>query len=384
MTVLGLDFAAGAFHANPWSAPSRRELEWPPAPWRLSCAIAAAWNRIGSPDPSAIASVLEKLAEPPTYLLPRAMTGRSRHVAGSGAAQGGATLDSFIALDVESKASGFALWPNAELTTRERSILKQCCDQIDRLDTLRSPCALSLLEYAPSIDSNRDVLAALDLAAVEPLLPGVKAAHAPQVLRRAVAPNIKGAELLSALLQGQENGACEMPDCGDRASIEVAYQLPVDFLMVREQHESSDRSKPAFDACILRLALARGRRGSEPAITAALPFAELLRAAVIEHYSRNEGEPATLRIAGKSSAGGAREGHDHPYFLPFALNEISPIEGIDVWFPRGCTHAEYRAVTGVSTLYERNLYNDDFPLAFEGLVKPPRARVWRTATPTAS
>jgi CRISPR-associated protein Csb2 len=107
----------------------------------------------------------------------------------------------------------------------------------------------------------------------------------------------------------------------------------------------------------------------------------LFRAAAIRWLSDREGEPATHRLAGKAEDGSKREGHDHPYFLPFDSEGRGEIDGIKVWFPQGCTHAEYMAVSSVPELREHVVCRDNFPLTFVGTIERTCASVWRSATP---
>ncbi len=159
------------------------------------------------------------------------------------------------------------------------------------------------------------------------------------------------------------------------------YRLPPEFLMVREQFERAERMQTVFGPTLLRFALERGGHSPRPSLGDALVFAELTRAAAISRLSKREGEPATHRLAGKAEDGSKREGHDHPYFLPFDADGRGQIDGIDVWFPGGCTHPEYMALTSISMLCERVVYDDDFPLTFIGAIERQQSRTWTSATP---
>ena len=80
MTTLRIDAFAGQFHANPWDRGTNEgEVEWPPSPWRMLRAITAGWYRNGAAGRDAFLRVLDALAEHPTYCLPRATAGYSRH-----------------------------------------------------------------------------------------------------------------------------------------------------------------------------------------------------------------------------------------------------------------------------------------------------------------
>jgi CRISPR-associated protein Csb2 len=77
-------FPAGRFHATPWGRHvNEGAVEWPPSPWRLLRALVATWhlkNKAGSVDDVAFRMLLTKLASTlPTYQLPRASSGHTRH-----------------------------------------------------------------------------------------------------------------------------------------------------------------------------------------------------------------------------------------------------------------------------------------------------------------
>ncbi len=80
MIALRLEFVPGQFHMDPWRrGTSEDEVDWPPSPWRVLHAIVAGWHRGGADDRDAFLRVLDALAEPPVYDLPRATAGHARH-----------------------------------------------------------------------------------------------------------------------------------------------------------------------------------------------------------------------------------------------------------------------------------------------------------------
>ena len=84
MTVVQLQFPVGRFHGTPWGRHvNEGAVEWPPSSWRLLRALVATWhlkNKEGSGDDTALRAVLTKLASaPPTYQLPHASAGHTRH-----------------------------------------------------------------------------------------------------------------------------------------------------------------------------------------------------------------------------------------------------------------------------------------------------------------
>lgn len=380
MIALRIEFLAGRFHANPWDRGTNDgEVEWPPSPWRLLRAIAAGWYRSGGSDDGdreVFLALLDRLTEPPSFLLPRASAGHTRHYMPLGTVKNGQPertmiLDSFIALEKgrEPVANAYAIWQHVELTSEQRGILERCCTFITYLGRAESWCAVSVVHSLPSDDR----LQSVDLAS-RTMRDG------PVVRRLAAGPSLRGEGLLSALTEttGEMRKARRLVPCG---TAWAEYRLPPDFLMVREQYERAERSQAVLGPALMRFALERGTHSPKPSMRDAVVFGELLRAAAIKQFSQKNGEPAPYRLAGKAEDGAPRAGHDHPYFLAFDEEGRGEIDGIDVWFPEGCTHAEYRAVTSVQLLCERVIYDDDYPLTFIGPVQPGRSAVWQSATP---
>ena len=84
MLTLRLSFPWGRYYAHPWGQNPARisEAEWPPSPWRLLRAIAAAWFQANPGcEPSAeLIQTLEVLGrELPTFVLPKVCFSRAIH-----------------------------------------------------------------------------------------------------------------------------------------------------------------------------------------------------------------------------------------------------------------------------------------------------------------
>lgn len=81
MLRIDLNLLAGRFHATPWGRHvNEGEPEWPPSPWRLLRALVSSWKRTA---PHLTAEELQplftKLAQPPSFHLPGAVAGHTRH-----------------------------------------------------------------------------------------------------------------------------------------------------------------------------------------------------------------------------------------------------------------------------------------------------------------
>lgn len=82
MTVLELSFPAGRYHATPWGRHvNEGAIEWPPSPWRIVRALIATWYLKSRPEipEGTVHALVNALSMLPTFRLPRASTGHTRH-----------------------------------------------------------------------------------------------------------------------------------------------------------------------------------------------------------------------------------------------------------------------------------------------------------------
>jgi len=375
--ALRIGFVAGEFHANPWDrATNEGEIEWPPSPWRLLRAIVAGWYRSGASDRETLVRILDALAEPPVYDLPVAASGHTRHYVPLGGLKNGKPertlmLDSFVALDRgrEHGTSAYVIWPNVELDAEARNVLDACCSGIRYLGRAESWCEVSLAAEVP-LGSDRY---RVDLASREE-------GDGPLVRRLAAGPSLCGAGLLHALneMTGEMRRARRtMP----QGTAWVEYRLPPDFGWAPEQALRRALELPVFPPTMLRFAV-DAESGVLPPITDAVTVAEKMRQAAIKRHSDANGAPASQRLAGKHDDGSnRREGHDHPFFLPLDLRDRGVVDAIDVWLPNGCTHDEFRALAGVTAIWDPAVLEGRFAVTYLGRVEPVTSAQWTTVTP---
>src|SRR3990172_961586 len=80
--AIALSFPGGRFHATPWGRHVNEGVpEWPPSPWRmLRALVAAAHAGSASDDERRRAySLVLRLVRPPSFFLPPAAIGHTRH-----------------------------------------------------------------------------------------------------------------------------------------------------------------------------------------------------------------------------------------------------------------------------------------------------------------
>ena len=147
MITISLGFPSGRYHATPWGRHVNEATpEWPPSPWRLLRSLIAVWKRkCPEMDTAIIESVLRQLAIPPQFSLPPASTGHSRHYMPwfkKGPDDKTLVFDTFVA--ISKQASIHAIWPQAELDTAQRVVLKILLDNLGFLGRAEAWCEAGL------------------------------------------------------------------------------------------------------------------------------------------------------------------------------------------------------------------------------------------------
>lgn len=155
MTEIALSFPWGRYHGTPWGRHvNEGAIDWPPSPWRLLRALYCIWQfREPELDREVVESVLSKLADAPTYHLPRYTTAATRHyLPGIGHLEG-ASAERDLAVDA------FAVVPahdevrvrwNAALDPREQHVLRRLLSQLTYLGRAESLCDAHLSDAGPA------------------------------------------------------------------------------------------------------------------------------------------------------------------------------------------------------------------------------------------
>ena len=103
MIHLEVRFRAGRYHATPWDHHvNEGVVEWPPSPWRILRALVAAL-RVGASgvDPVVGARAIARLSAAPSFTLPPASVGHTRHYLSKNAlarTDSAMVFDTFVAL----------------------------------------------------------------------------------------------------------------------------------------------------------------------------------------------------------------------------------------------------------------------------------------------
>lgn len=126
---IAIRFPTGRFHATPWGHQVNEALpEWPPSPWRLLRALVAVWKRKLAGDRRVephVEALLGALASaPPSFRLPPALVGHTRHYMPQGtidANNRAKVFDAYVALDANDEVVFH--WGQANLSPDEAEAL---------------------------------------------------------------------------------------------------------------------------------------------------------------------------------------------------------------------------------------------------------------------
>jgi CRISPR-associated protein Csb2 len=157
---LRLTFLTGRFHATRWgeNPPADPFGEWPPSPWRLLRALAAAWfEAAGEVDSESVRSLLPKLAaDPPEFWLPptarrsgptKHYQPKARNLPAIGKNDTTLVEDHFVAVPKDEPV--IWSWPKVNLTDAEANMLTVLCRNVRYFGRAESLCSL---EMAREID----------------------------------------------------------------------------------------------------------------------------------------------------------------------------------------------------------------------------------------
>lgn len=124
MIAIQLQFPTGKLHATPWGRQvNEGAVEWPPSPWRLLRALLAVWHHKFPDIPQTeISELLEALSAIPSFFLPAASQGHSRHYMPT-AKNPAKVFDTFVVIPKQQAV--IVCWPAVELAASQRELLSK-------------------------------------------------------------------------------------------------------------------------------------------------------------------------------------------------------------------------------------------------------------------
>jgi CRISPR-associated protein Csb2 len=293
-------------------------VEWPPSPWRIIRALLATgytkfgWEQV----PGDMRSLVESLAAtPPTYRLPLATLGHTRHyvpIRGwkRGIQQTSLVIDAFV----YPQGPLGVVW-RAETKLDQRELLARLLDRLGYLGRAESRIRARLVPLE-GLPSGWNVSTQRQDSDDEPIR---LLAPVPVAQYKAWRREVPGApeDLLAALQIEttvlQEEGWSAAP-----GSHEVVYWRPAGAVTAWLATRATAREEiPFADAALFALATDR-KRDVLPLMERALPTMALFRRALLSKL----GDQSCPELSGKDDEGRPlQEDHRHAHFIPLSLDE---------------------------------------------------------------
>ncbi len=319
MTVeLHFRFPLGRVHATPWGEnPNEGSVEWPPSPWRLLRALYGTWrSRVPELDAEAVIGLLDQLADPPTYFLPRHALAHTRHYFPGPAHQQGVKTDKSKVLDAFVSVS-----PNDELIVRwdveldsvRQLALKELAGHLTYLGRAESICDVTAtFEATPDLPHEVGRIADEDSAPSITLL----------------SPNRPLDESMLTVTSTQVRSVLKRREPPQTSRLRYAQPAPGPDAPAR-----NDSQYPAVYVDTMRWSIASTAR---PSKFAAVGWADTLRQAVFSKYGGPEKRLAPASLSGKGPDGSRSDmHHNHVHWFAFGAPGDRLLSTLVAWAPGG-------------------------------------------------
>ena len=374
MLAIQFEFTANRYHATQWGRHvNEGVLEWPPSPWRIMRAIVATWRRT-LPDLEAdrVASILEALtAERPSYYLPPASTGHTRHYMPYNQGSSERTslvFDSFVA--IQPLCPLFAIWQGVELDQQQTDDLAEILRNMPYLGRAESWVDAGVASQPPAPNSfpmENGALPDGDIEIVRTLVP-----RAP----------IQMEDLTIETSNLRRAGRID-PEGAQWWMYTRARDCFTSFRTERRQ-----TAKHGEGATVVRFALSSNVL---PLVKDTLRFGDLARMAAMSQFGRRNGGASSPKLSGKDGNGNPLKGHQHAFYLPTDEDGDGKIDHLTIWVPGGLSVKEFSAVARIPNLHDPRAGRDPVQVTYQShgdeedfdSVSPlfDRARRWRSLTP---
>jgi CRISPR-associated protein Csb2 len=348
MLRLRFDFPAGRYHATPWGHHVNEGLvEWPPSPWRiLRALLATGYTKLGwHQAPDEMRRLVEALAaSEPTYRLPRATSGHTRHYMPIKGWKNGVQRTSLV-IDAFVRPAGplFVEWP-AALAENQRDLLAQLLSRLGYLGRAESRVTAQLTSGDEDLP---------DLI----------------VSTRRAEPDDEPVRLLAPIASNEyDTWRCDSPSAPDDlvaalhmdtttlqrerwnfppGARELMYWRPASALSFASAADMPASATHDRDDTALFALSTDKKRDVLPLMERALPTMALFRRALLSKVGDEQHLGRCPELTGKDDEGQPmRCGHRHAHFIPMAL---------DARNPRRIDHVLIHAPMGFGPLAERGL-----------------------------
>ncbi len=384
MLAIQFRFSAGRYHATPWGTHVNEGTpEWPPSPWRLLRALVAVWKRTLNDhiQTDEMQQLLTTLAAPPSFILPAASTGHTRHYMPwfkKGPSDRTKVFDTFVALPTNyaNDTAVDVIWPEATLNEAQRRKLSILLKNLGYLGRAESWCEATLLEDAAVHKINcmpqNDVVQSDDYQLVRVLCADQATAfcneHTPK-MKRTKGRGKNKTTITTPLYDPDWHLAMETLELHQQrwsdppGSRWVMYARPADCFNVNAIAPPCLRpSKPRLQ--VVRFAL---DSTVLPLVTETLPVAETARRILMGIYGRLFPQPDGSKgrseiFSGKDPSGAKRRGHQHAYYLPTDEDGDGQLDHLTIVAEEGFRHEEMETLDQLYVLKSREREASGHPL----------------------
>jgi len=353
MLTLEFRFPAGRYHATPWDRHvNEGEIDWPPSPWRLVRALQAVWFSRASREilPATATRLIETLAgHLPTYHLPPASTGHTRHYMALYKTPWDdltdMVFDTFASVGREEPL--VVTWPDLVL---EPDLLQALDLLLERLTWLgRSESWVTAERVAearicehvrPAADRlpgpGEELVRLLCPRGPEDYREWVSSLPRPKGRKPPLAPDTLFTALTLETADLRQAGWSQPP--GGRW---VEYLRPLDRL--DGMRRAAPRRRPRRDLPrVARFALASSVL---PDLTETLRVGETVHKELVR---LSDGHPT---FTGREPDGSRREGHRHAHFIGEADARGGQVRYLTLWAPEGLDESTLAALGGLGRVY---------------------------------
>ena len=332
-------FPGGRYHATPWDHHVNEGVaEWPPSPWRLLRAMTSALHtRPHRVDPAVARGALAKLSAAPSFTLPPASVGHTRHYLSQNGLSSNDTsmvFDTFVAVDRD--ADVVVHWP-CDLSDGERGALAALVAEVSYLGRAEAWADLRVMDPAEQAPAPNCAPSN-----------GTATAGTTTVRVLCAADGYGLADLERSTAELQKEGWSDPP--GTRW---VFYRRASEALLPRRMPTTTVARRPT----VAEFALEVGPGAVLPLFIDAVRVGDQFRRAVMSYFRGRSDRPPPV-FSGRSEGDAPRgDQHLHAHYIADAREhrargqvERHRITHVVVWAPEGFGELEQAALRHVSYL----------------------------------
>lgn len=338
MIAIGIRFLAGRYHATEWGRHVNEGVpEWPPSPWRILRALISSWKRTcPDVDDSQVAALLARLTEPPSFRLPQATVGHTRHYMPwfkKGFDDRALVFDTFLALHRGDEVQ--AIWDGVGLDREQHTLLERLLQGVTYFGRADSWCELFLVHNDQCLPNCQPVPSGENLApGKEPVQVLVPEALEGDDLLRALM--VETGHLRSSQKRLDPPGAFWATYARDRKALETS---PVG--RARRRTPGIKQHPVAARYALDRLPL--------PPVQEVLTVGEEARRAAMGRFGKRNQKAVSPILSGRGEHG-PLEGHGHAFYLPSDEDGDGRIDHLTVYAPAGLGEKEQEALAGLQEI----------------------------------